>query len=71
MSDSKSKLSHIVQFNGTNFQLGKYNCWLILEQNDLLDIVEVFTLRKTLSFVYQIVNPLCSNVTLTGKVKGA
>ncbi|KZS02323.1 Uncharacterized protein APZ42_000685, partial [Daphnia magna] len=40
MSDSKSKLSHIEQFNGTNFQLWKYNCWLILEQNDLLDIVE-------------------------------
>jgi hypothetical protein len=70
MADSKSKLSHIEQFNGTNFQLWKYNCWLILEQNDLLDIVEVISLRDILSLVNQIVNPLCSIVTLTGKVKG-
>ena len=38
---SKSNLSHIEQFNGTNFQLWKYNCWLVLEQHELLDIVEV------------------------------
>jgi hypothetical protein len=38
---SKSNLSHIEQFNGTNFKLWKYNCWLVLEQHELLDIVEV------------------------------
>ncbi len=67
MSDSKSLLSHIEKFNGTNFQLWKYNCWLILEQNDLLDLVEVISLRNTLSHVYQIDNLLCSNATLTGQ----
>jgi hypothetical protein len=38
---SKSELSHIERFNGANFQLWKYNCWLVLEQHELLDIVEV------------------------------
>jgi hypothetical protein len=42
-----------------NFKLWKYNYWLILEKNDLLDILEVITLKTTQrTFVYQIVNPL-------------
>ena len=60
MSESKSKLSHIEQFNGTNALTSSCEsiiCWLILEQNYLLDIVEVIHWRNTLSLVYQIVNP--------------
>ena len=33
------EVSHIAKFNGQNFPLWKFGCWLLLEQHQLVKIV--------------------------------
>ena len=33
-------VSHIAKFNGQNFPIWKFGCWLLLEQHGLVPIVE-------------------------------
>ena len=33
------EVSHVVKFNGKNFPLWKFGCWLKLEQHNLVNIV--------------------------------
>ena len=32
--------AHIAKFDGSNFSLWKFGCWLLLEQHDLVKVVE-------------------------------
>lgn len=33
------EVNHIAKFNGSNFSLWKFGCWLLLKQHGLVDIV--------------------------------
>jgi hypothetical protein len=54
-NSSFREVSHIAKFNGRNFSLWKFGCWLLLEQHNLVGIVngeelfpaEVFILYDT------------------------
>jgi hypothetical protein len=40
MANSPTReVSHVVKFNGKNFPLLKFGCWLKLEQHNLVNIV--------------------------------
>ena len=39
MSESLRDVNHIAKFNGRNFSLWKFGCWLLLEQYNLVKIV--------------------------------
>ncbi len=40
MANSPTReVSHVIKFNGKNFPLWKFGCWLKLEQHDLMHIV--------------------------------
>jgi hypothetical protein len=40
MANSPTReVSHVVKFNGKNFPLWKFGCWLKLEQHNLVNIV--------------------------------
>jgi hypothetical protein len=38
-NSSFREVSHIAKFNGKNFSLWKFGCWLLLEQHNLVGIV--------------------------------
>ena len=54
-NSSFREVSHIAKFNGKNFSLWKFGCWLLLEQHNLVGIVngdepfpaEVLSLHNT------------------------
>ena len=39
MSSPNREVSHVVKFNGINFPIWKFGCWLKLEQHNLVKIV--------------------------------
>jgi len=66
-NSSFREVSHIAKFNGKNFSLWKFGCWLLLEQHNLVGIVngdepfpaEVLSLHNTNYQQMLIFSPNC------------